>query len=122
MSAAGTDAGAGAEAVVDALLARQGEVRARLERLIRLPSVSTDPSYAGGMHDAREFLHVGICDVAGPIRARVLDRNGDHARFLVFVERRAAGELSARFLVIPHVICLTQLKSCENAVLNVTAT
>ncbi len=67
-----------AESVTAALLARQDEVRARLERLIRLPSVSTDPAYAAGMEGARAFLldwlrEMGMSDV------RLLDGGGHPA-------------------------------------------
>jgi len=57
-----------AEAVAAALVAAEAEVRARLKRFIRLPSVSTDPAYADGMRDAQEFLlewlrAIGLQDV-----------------------------------------------------------
>jgi acetylornithine deacetylase/succinyl-diaminopimelate desuccinylase-like protein len=44
------------EAVAKALAAQADAVRARLEALIRLPSVSTDPAYASGMQATRAYL------------------------------------------------------------------
>ena len=44
------------EAVAEALAGQADAVRARLEALIRLPSVSTDPSYEPGMKATREYL------------------------------------------------------------------
>jgi acetylornithine deacetylase/succinyl-diaminopimelate desuccinylase-like protein len=43
-------------AVADALAAETDAVRARLEALIRLPSVSTDPAYEPGMRATRAYL------------------------------------------------------------------
>ncbi|MFC7556060.1 M20/M25/M40 family metallo-hydrolase [Pseudoroseomonas wenyumeiae] len=43
-------------AVADALAAQSDAVRARLEALIRLPSVSTDPAYEPGMRATRAYL------------------------------------------------------------------
>lgn len=56
------------EAIADALVAEAGAVRARLERFIRLPSVSADPAYAEGMRGAQTFLldwlrEIGLEDV-----------------------------------------------------------
>lgn len=57
-----------AEAVADALVAETALVRDRLERFIRLPSVSTDPAFAAGMRGAQDFLlewlrGIGLDDV-----------------------------------------------------------
>jgi acetylornithine deacetylase/succinyl-diaminopimelate desuccinylase-like protein len=43
-------------AVADALAAQADAVRARLEALIRLPSVSTDPAFEPGMQATRAYL------------------------------------------------------------------
>ena len=56
------------EAVADTLAAQSGAVRARLEQLVRLPSVSTDPACEPGMKAAREYLlawfrEMGLQDV-----------------------------------------------------------
>ena len=58
----------GPEIVADAAAAGSDAVRARLEALIRLPSVSTDPAYEPGMRGAREYLlgwfrEMGLQDV-----------------------------------------------------------
>lgn len=55
-------------ALADALAARSDTVRARLEALIRLPSVSTDPAYEPGMQATRDYLlgwfrEMGLQDV-----------------------------------------------------------
>ena len=42
--------------VADILAGQAGAVRARLEALIRLPSVSTDPAYEPGMQATRDYL------------------------------------------------------------------
>jgi acetylornithine deacetylase/succinyl-diaminopimelate desuccinylase-like protein len=60
------------------LLARRDEILDRLQALLRLPSVSTDPAYAGGMAAAREFLQerlrgLGLQDV------QLLDGGGQPA-------------------------------------------
>ncbi len=57
-----------AMSVADALVADLPAVRDRLEQFIRLPSVSTDPSYAAGMCQAQNFLldwlhSIGLSDV-----------------------------------------------------------
>ena len=46
----------GAEPVVDHLLARNDAVLERLKAFHRLPSVSTNPAYAKGLGEARQFL------------------------------------------------------------------
>ena len=56
------------QAVADALVAQADAVRARLEALIRLPSVSTDPAYEPGMQATRDYLlswfrEIGLQDV-----------------------------------------------------------
>lgn len=56
------------EAVADTLAGQSDAVRARLEQLIRLPSVSTDPAYEPGMQATREYLlgwfrEMGLGDV-----------------------------------------------------------
>ncbi len=73
--------GTSAEAVqpvVEALLAEQDAIRARLDAFLRLPSVSADPAFAEGMRDARAFLldwlrAIGLSDV------RLLDGGGQPA-------------------------------------------
>ena len=57
-----------AQAVAATLVAQADAVRARLDRFVHLPSVSTDPAYAGGMRGAQEFLlawlrEIGLQDV-----------------------------------------------------------
>ena len=57
-----------ARAVAATLVVQADTVRARLDRFVRLPSVSTDPAYAGGMRGAQEFLlawlrEIGLQDV-----------------------------------------------------------
>lgn len=57
-----------AQAVAATLVAQADAVRARLDQFVRLPSVSTDPAYAGGMRGAQEFLlawlrEIGLQDV-----------------------------------------------------------
>ncbi|SDR02507.1 Acetylornithine deacetylase/Succinyl-diaminopimelate desuccinylase [Rhizobiales bacterium GAS113] len=44
------------DAVIAHLAKERGAILERLKALLRLPSVSTDPHYAQGMRDAREFL------------------------------------------------------------------
>lgn len=56
------------QAIIEDLLARQGEIRARLDTFLRLPSVSADPAFAEGMEQARRFLEdwlrgIGLDDV-----------------------------------------------------------
>ncbi|MGI4943301.1 MAG: M20/M25/M40 family metallo-hydrolase [Janthinobacterium lividum] len=57
-----------AQAVAATLVAQADAVRTRLDRFVRLPSVSTDPAYAGGMRGAQDFLlawlrEIGLQDV-----------------------------------------------------------
>ena len=57
-----------AEAVASRLLQQVDEVRARLARFLRMPSVSTDPAYAQGMQGTQTFLldwlrEIGLQDV-----------------------------------------------------------
>ncbi len=56
------------QAVADTLASQSDAVRARLEALIRLPSVSTDPAYEAGMQATRDYLlawfrEMGLQDV-----------------------------------------------------------
>ncbi|TIS39147.1 dipeptidase [Mesorhizobium sp.] len=44
------------DTIVQGLLDRQDEIVDRLCTFLRLPSVSTDPAFAGGMRDAQTFL------------------------------------------------------------------
>ena len=44
------------DAAIRHLASQRDAILRRLEALLRLPSVSTDPAYAGGMASAREFL------------------------------------------------------------------
>jgi acetylornithine deacetylase/succinyl-diaminopimelate desuccinylase-like protein len=67
-----------AQPVVDYLLARHDAVLDRLNTFLRLPSVSTDPAYAQGMQDTRQFLldwlkEIGLSDV------QLLDGGGQPA-------------------------------------------
>ncbi len=64
--------------VADALVAQAGEVRARLERFVRLPSVSTDPAYAEGMRAAQVFLLDWLRE-AGLQDVQLLDGGGHPA-------------------------------------------
>ncbi len=57
-----------AEAVASRLLQQVGEVRARLDRFLRMPSVSADAAYAQGMQATQTFLldwlrEIGLQDV-----------------------------------------------------------
>ncbi|MER8465657.1 M20/M25/M40 family metallo-hydrolase [Mesorhizobium sp. M1396] len=56
------------DAVVHDLLGRQGEIVDNLCDFLRIPSVSTDPAFIGGMRDAQTFLvnwleRIGLSDV-----------------------------------------------------------
>ncbi|MEI9426193.1 dipeptidase [Mesorhizobium sp. Cs1299R1N3] len=56
------------DAIVDDLLCRRDEILERLCAFLRIPSVSTDPAFIGGMRDARTFLvdwieRMGLSDV-----------------------------------------------------------
>ena len=73
MSAATLDA----QTVADALVADVAAVRDRLERFIRLPSVSTDPAYAAGMRGAQDFLLAWLRE-AGLADVQLLHGGGGH--------------------------------------------
>lgn len=75
-----------ARAVAAALVVQADTVRARLDRFVRLPSISTDPAYAGGMRGAQQFLlawlrEIGLQDV------QALD-GGGHPRDLPRLDSR----------------------------------
>jgi acetylornithine deacetylase/succinyl-diaminopimelate desuccinylase-like protein len=64
--------------VIDHLAARQPEIVDWLKAFLRIPSVSADPAFGQGMHDARRFLverleHIGLANV------RLLDGGGEPA-------------------------------------------
>jgi acetylornithine deacetylase/succinyl-diaminopimelate desuccinylase-like protein len=66
------------ETIVTHLLAREAEITDRLKALLRIPSVSTDPTYAPAMQAARDFLierlrALGLPDI------RLLDGGGQPA-------------------------------------------
>ncbi len=74
-----------ADAVAATLVAQEDRVRARLDQFIRLPSVSTDPAYAEGMHGAQQFLlswlrEIGLRDV------QILDGGGHPAIYGAWTE------------------------------------
>ena len=66
------------QAVADALVAQADAVRARLEALIRLPSVSTDPAYEPGMQATRDYLLVWFREI-GLEDVQLLDGGGHPA-------------------------------------------
>ena len=68
------------DAIADRLVARSGAVRARLEALIRLPSVSTDPAYEPGMQAARDYL-LGWFRAMGLQEVQALDGGGHPALY-----------------------------------------
>jgi acetylornithine deacetylase/succinyl-diaminopimelate desuccinylase-like protein len=68
------------QTVIDDLLQRQPEIRERLDRFLRLESVSADPAYAAGMAETRTFLLDWLRGI-GLEDARVLDGGGHPAIF-----------------------------------------
>lgn len=66
------------DVVAEALVARKDEILERLKALLRLPSVSTDPAYAGGMKATREFLMARLRE-GGLDDVRLLDGGGQPA-------------------------------------------
>ena len=66
-----------AQAVAATLAAQADAVRARLDRFIRLPSVSTDPAYAGGMRGTQELLLAWLREINGNGRDTVQPGRGD---------------------------------------------
>jgi len=68
------------DAVIAYLAAERDVVLDRLKALLRMPSVSTDPAYAGGMKSAREFLAQRLRDI-GMQNVQLLDGGGQPAVF-----------------------------------------
>lgn len=68
------------DAVADTLAGQADAVRARLEALIRLPSVSTDPAYEPGMQATRDYLLAWFRDM-GLRDVQALDGGGHPALF-----------------------------------------
>lgn len=66
------------EAVAQGLVARKDEILERLKALLRLPSVSTDPSCADGMKATRDFLMARLKE-AGLSDVRLLEGGGQPA-------------------------------------------
>ncbi|MER9052305.1 M20/M25/M40 family metallo-hydrolase [Mesorhizobium sp. M0923] len=66
------------DAVVQDLLSRQGEIVDNLCDFLRLPSVSTDPAFIGGMRDAQTFL-VNWLERIGLSHVQLLDGGGHPA-------------------------------------------
>jgi acetylornithine deacetylase/succinyl-diaminopimelate desuccinylase-like protein len=67
-------------AVIAHLSAQRNAILDRLKTLLRLPSVSTDPAYAGSMQAAREFLMKRLRDI-GMQNVQLLDGGGQPAVF-----------------------------------------
>lgn len=68
------------DAVAEALAANSDAVRARLEALIRLPSVSTDPAFEPGMQATRDYLLAWFRDM-GLGDVQTLDGGGHPALY-----------------------------------------
>ena len=66
------------ERVIDHLAGQKDAILDRLLRLIRFPSVSTDPAFADGMAGAREFLLDRLRGM-GMQEVRLLDAPGGQA-------------------------------------------
>jgi acetylornithine deacetylase/succinyl-diaminopimelate desuccinylase-like protein len=64
--------------VIDHLDARQPEIVDWLKAFLRIPSVSADPSFAPGMHEARRFLIERLQQI-GLAGVRLLDGDGEPA-------------------------------------------
>ncbi|MGJ7526120.1 dipeptidase [Variovorax sp. GB1P17] len=64
--------------VIDHLDARQPEIVDWLKAFLRIPSVSADPSFAPGMHEARRFLIERLQQI-GLAGVRLLDGGGEPA-------------------------------------------
>jgi len=68
------------DAVIAHLAAERDAILDRLKALLRMPSVSTDPAYAGGMQSAREFLARRLREI-GMRNVQLLDGGGQPAVF-----------------------------------------
>ncbi|SDV48807.1 dipeptidase [Chitinasiproducens palmae] len=68
----------GNDAVIDALLAREGEIVERLNALLRIPTVGADPACAGAMQQARALL-VSRLESFGLENVQLLDGGGEPA-------------------------------------------
>jgi acetylornithine deacetylase/succinyl-diaminopimelate desuccinylase-like protein len=68
------------DAVIAHLAEQRDAILERLKALLRLPSVSTDPAYAGSMQAAREFLLQRLRGM-GMQNVRLLDGGGQPAVF-----------------------------------------
>src|SRR3954447_2634551 len=68
------------EAVADILVGQADAIRVRLEALIRLPSVSTDPAYESGMQATRDYLLGWFRDI-GLEEVQQLDGGGHPALY-----------------------------------------
>lgn len=68
------------DAVIAHLGAQRDAILDRLKALLRLPSVSTDPAFAGAMQSAREFLQQRLRDI-GMQNVQLLDGGGQPAVF-----------------------------------------
>ena len=66
------------DAVANILVGQTDAVRARLEALVRLPSVSTDPAYEPGMQATRDYL-LGWFREVGLAEVQLLDGGGHPA-------------------------------------------
>ncbi|BEP65850.1 MULTISPECIES: dipeptidase [unclassified Variovorax] len=64
--------------VIDHLDARQPQIVAWLKDFLRIPSVSADPAFAPGMHEARRFLVERLQQI-GLAGVRLLDGDGEPA-------------------------------------------
>lgn len=68
------------EAVIAHLATRRDAILERLKTLLAMPSVSTDPQFAPGMRDAREFLLARLREL-GLRNVQALDGGGQPAVF-----------------------------------------
>jgi acetylornithine deacetylase/succinyl-diaminopimelate desuccinylase-like protein len=68
------------DAVIAHLTRQRDAILERLKALIRMPSVSTDPEFAGGMQAAREFLLARLREI-GMQNVQLLEGGGQPAVF-----------------------------------------